>query len=117
MLRGQAANATRQLRSAFVVVSELRRVELPAGSTADIGFGCPPKTVVVRAVQLVRSPSAAQMETASSLPIQIAFELLGAGLAGLVAAGAVQAAAELPEVVDVGGEEGPDTGREEQPDH
>jgi hypothetical protein len=31
------------------------------------------------------------------LPIQIAFEPLRAGLAGLVAAGAVQAAAELPE--------------------
>ena len=74
-------------------------------------------TVVVRAVQLVRGPSAAQMERASSLPIQIAFEPLGAGLAGLVTAGAVQAATELPEVVDVGGEEGPDTGREEQADH
>jgi hypothetical protein len=34
------------------------------------------------------------METASSLPIQIAFEPLGAGFAGLVAAGAVQAAAD-----------------------
>jgi hypothetical protein len=73
-------------------------------------------TVVVRAVQLVRGPSAAQ-EGAWLLPIQIAFELLGTGLAGLVAVGAVQAAAELPEIVDVGGEEGPDTGREEQPDH
>jgi hypothetical protein len=62
-------------------------------------------------------PSAAQVERASSLPIQIAFEPLGAGLAGLVTAGAVQAATELPEVVDVGGEERPDTGREEQPDH
>src|SRR5215203_4927834 len=62
--------------------------------------------------------SAAQGEEWTQLlPIQIAFELLGAGLAGLVAAGAVQAAAELPEVVDVSGEEGPDTGREEQPDH
>jgi hypothetical protein len=46
----------------LVVVSELRRVELPAGSTADLGFGCPPVTVVVRAVQLVRGPSAAQGE-------------------------------------------------------
>jgi hypothetical protein len=57
------------------------------------------------------------METASSLPIHTAFEPLGTGLAGLVAAGAIQAAAELAEVVDVGGEEGPDTGGEEQPDH
>jgi hypothetical protein len=48
--------------SDLVVVSELRRVELPAGSTADLGFGCPPVTVVVRAVQLVRGPSAAQAE-------------------------------------------------------
>src|SRR4029453_13697086 len=87
----------------LVVVSELRRVELAWGSTADLGFGCPPVTVGVRAVQLVRGPSAAQMETASSLPIQIAFEPLGADLARLVAAGAVQAAAELPEIVDVGG--------------
>ncbi len=74
-------------------------------------------TVVVRPVQLVRGPSAAQVETGSSLPIQIAFQLLGAGLAGLLAAGGVQAAAELAEVVDIGGEESPDTGREEQPDH
>ena len=51
------------------------------------------------------------------LPIQTAFEPLGTGLAGLVAAGTIQAATELPEVVDVGGEEGPDPDREEQPNH
>jgi hypothetical protein len=51
----------------LVVVSELRRVELPAGSTADLGFGCPPVTVVVRAVQLVRGPSAAQGEEETQL--------------------------------------------------
>jgi hypothetical protein len=35
MLRGQAANATRQLRSALVVVSQLRLAELAAGGMAD----------------------------------------------------------------------------------
>jgi hypothetical protein len=54
--------AARQLRTDHVVVSELRRVELPAGSTADLGFGCPPVTVVVHAVRIVRGPSAAQGE-------------------------------------------------------
>ena len=61
-LVGKPPQAARQLRTDHVVVSELRRVELPAGSTADLGFGCPPVTVVVRAVQLVRGPRAAQGE-------------------------------------------------------
>jgi hypothetical protein len=42
-----------------VVVSELRGVELPAGSLADLTFRCPPVTVVVRVVQVVCGPSAA----------------------------------------------------------
>jgi hypothetical protein len=45
-----------------VVGSELRRVKLPMDRTADLGFGCPPVTVVVRAVQLARGPSVAQGE-------------------------------------------------------
>jgi len=61
-LVGKPPQAARQLRTDHVVVSELRQVELPAGSTADLEFGCPPVTVVVRAVQLVRGPSAAQGE-------------------------------------------------------
>jgi hypothetical protein len=44
----------------LVVVSELQRVELPAGSKADLTFHCPPMTVVVRVVQLVCGPSTAQ---------------------------------------------------------
>ncbi len=44
----------------LVVVSELQRVELAAGSMADLSFHCPPMTVVVRLVQLVCGPSAAQ---------------------------------------------------------
>jgi hypothetical protein len=43
----------------LVVVSELPRVELPAGGRADLSFQCPPMTVVVRVVQLVCGPSAA----------------------------------------------------------
>ena len=61
-LVGKPPQAAQQLRTDHVVVSELRRVELPAGGTADLGFGWPPKTVVVHAVQLVRGPSAAQGE-------------------------------------------------------
>jgi hypothetical protein len=56
-LVGKPPQAARQLRTDHVVVSELRRVELPAGSTANLGFGCPPVTMVVRAVRLVRGPA------------------------------------------------------------
>jgi hypothetical protein len=51
------------------------------------------------------------------LTVEVAGELLGAGLPRLVTPGVIHAPPELPEVVDVGGEEGPDTDREEQPDH
>jgi hypothetical protein len=61
-LVGKPPQAARQLRTDHVVVSELRRVERPAASTADLGVGCPPMTVVVHAVRLVRGPSAAQAE-------------------------------------------------------
>jgi hypothetical protein len=37
-LVGKPPQAARQLRTDHVVVSELRRVELPAGSTADLGL-------------------------------------------------------------------------------
>jgi hypothetical protein len=55
-LVGKPPQVARQLTTDHVVVSELRRVELPAGSTADLGFGCPPMTVVVHAARLVPGP-------------------------------------------------------------
>src|SRR5215218_4182924 len=42
----------------LVVVSELRAVKLPAGSLTDLGFRCPPVTVVVRPAQVACGPSA-----------------------------------------------------------
>jgi hypothetical protein len=51
----EPASQTRDL----VVVSEVRPVELPVGSMADLGFRCPSVTVVVRVVQVVCGPSAA----------------------------------------------------------
>ena len=66
-LVGKLPQAAWQLRTDHVVVSELRRVELPVGSTADLGTGCPPMTVVVHAVRLVRGPSAAQGEEKTQL--------------------------------------------------
>jgi hypothetical protein len=43
-----AALAQSYWRLDLIVVGELRGVELPAGSLADLGFSCPPVTVVVR---------------------------------------------------------------------
>src|SRR5215216_320428 len=59
-------------QAGLVVVSELRRVELPAGNTANLGVDCPPVTVAVRAVQLVCGPSAAQGEEKTPVATDLA---------------------------------------------
>jgi hypothetical protein len=59
----QVRSSSRKLTSDYdlIVVSELRLVELPAGSMADLGFRCPPVTVVVRVARLACGPRAARV--------------------------------------------------------
>jgi hypothetical protein len=59
-LAGHIRRSNHAIAKDLVVVSELQPVELPAGSMVDLGFRCPPVTVVVRVARLTCGPTRPQ---------------------------------------------------------
>jgi hypothetical protein len=59
-LAGHIRRSNHAIAKDLVVVSELQPVELPAGSMVDLGFRCPPVTVVGRVARLTCGPTRPQ---------------------------------------------------------